>query len=73
MSLFRPRYGRVVFRRDAPQQPRPIPANELTGVVSDDTIERMRERNAMRVMQAQAELGPRWLVHTPLNARQEAA
>lgn len=69
MSIFRPRTGRVVFRRGAPQQPRPIPANELTGVVSEETIERMRERNALRVMQAQAALGSRWLVHAPLNGR----
>ena len=38
----------------------------LHGVVTDEEIEALAERNAMRVLQAIEALGPRYTCHQPL-------
>ena len=47
-------------------------ADILRGVISDDEIEALRERNAARLREAQERLGERWLLARPRRFKETA-
>ena len=62
--------ARIGLRLEAPGA---IPnADALRGVVSDDDLEALRERNARRLLAEQERLGERWLVARPIRFKEAA-
>lgn len=62
--------ARIGLRLEAPGA---IPNTDaLRGVVSDDDLQALRERNARRLAVAQEKLGERWLLARPRRFKEAA-